>query len=255
MTANFHSKSIDRVVPLLVCALLVLTASVAAQQPAPQQPAPQQPAPQPQAAPPQPAAQQAAPAAVQPAARPAAPPAAVPPAAAAAAAPRPSDPVVPAGYVIGTDDVLSIVYWKDKDMSADAKVRPDGRIALPLINEVQAAGLTPEQLHRRITEESKKYMEDANITVVVREINSRRVFITGEVNKPGPYPLTSATSVLQLISLAGGLRDYANSKKIVIMRTENGRSISLPFNYKDVASGRKLEQNIELKPGDTVVVP
>jgi polysaccharide export outer membrane protein len=255
MTANFHSKSIDRVVPLLVCALLVLTASVTAQQPAPQQPAPQQPAPQPQAAPPQPAAQQAAPAAVQPAARPAAPPAAVPPAAAAAAAPRPSDPVVPAGYVIGTDDVLSIVYWKDKDMSADAKVRPDGRIALPLINEVQAAGLTPEQLHRRITEESKKYMEDANITVVVREINSRRVFITGEVNKPGPYPLTSATSVLQLISLAGGLRDYANSKKIVIMRTENGRSISLPFNYKDVASGRKLEQNIELKPGDTVVVP
>ncbi len=255
MTANFHSKSIDRVVPLLVCALLVLTASVAAQQPAPQQPAPQQPAPQPQAAPPQPAAQQAAPAAVQPAARPAAPPAAVPPAAAAAAAPRPSDPVVPAGYVIGTDDVLSIVYWKDKDMSADAKVRPDGRIALPLINEVQAAGLTPEQLHQRITEESKKYMEDANITVVVREINSRRVFITGEVNKPGPYPLTSATSVLQLISLAGGLRDYANSKKIVIMRTENGRSISLPVNYKDVASGRKLEQNIELKPGDTVVVP
>ncbi len=255
MTANFHSKSIDRVVPLLVCALLVLTASVTAQQPAPQQPAPQQPAPQPQAAPPQPAAQQAAPAAVQPAARPAAPPAAVPPAAAAAAAPRPSDPVVPAGYVIGTDDVLSIVYWKDKDMSADAKVRPDGRIALPLINEVQAAGLTPEQLHQRITEESKKYMEDANITVVVREINSRRVFITGEVNKPGPYPLTSATSVLQLISLAGGLRDYANSKKIVIMRTENGRSISLPFNYKDVASGRKLEQNIELKPGDTVVVP
>ena len=162
---------------------------------------------------------------------------------------------MPADYIIGTDDLLSIVYWKDKDMSADAKVRPDGRIALPLINEVQAAGLTPEQLHKRITEESKKYMEDANITVVVREINSRRVFITGEVNKPGPYPLTSATSVLQLISLAGGLRDYANAKKIVIMRRENGRSISLPFNYKDIASGRKLEQNIELKPGDTVVVP
>src|SRR5689334_19853183 len=127
----------------------------------------------------------------------------VPPAAAAAAAPRATDPVVPAGYVIGTDDVLSIVYWKDKDMSADAKVRPDGRIALPLINEVQAAGLTPAQLHQKLTEESKKYMEDANITVVVREINSRKAFITGEVNKPGPYPLTSATTVMQLISLAG----------------------------------------------------
>jgi polysaccharide export outer membrane protein len=179
----------------------------------------------------------------------------VPPAATAAAAPRTTDPVVPPGYVIGTDDVLSIVYWKDKDMSADAQVRPDGRIALPLINEVQAAGLTPEQLREKITEESKKYMEDASITVVVRQINSRRAFITGEVNKPGPYPLTSATTVMQLISLAGGLREYANSKKIVIMRTVNGTPTSLPFNYKDVVAGKNLTQNIELKPGDTVVVP
>ena len=179
----------------------------------------------------------------------------VPPAAAAAAAPRPTDPVLPPGYLIGTDDVLSIMYWKDKDMSADAQVRPDGRIALPLINEVQAAGLTPEQLREKITEESKKYMEDASITVVVRQINSRRAFITGEVNKPGPYPLTSATTVLQLISLAGGLREYADSKKIVIMRTVNGKQTSLKFNYKDVVSGKNLTQNIELKPGDTVVVP
>jgi len=179
----------------------------------------------------------------------------MPAAAIVAAAPRPTDPVVPPGYVIGTDDLLSIVYWKDKEMSADAKVRPDGRIALPLINEVQVAGLTPEQLQKRLTEESKKYMEDASITVVVREINSRRVFITGEVNKPGPYPLTSPTTVLQLISLAGGLREYADAKKIVIMRNENGRQISLPFNYKEVASGKKLQQNVELKPGDTVVVP
>jgi polysaccharide export outer membrane protein len=182
-------------------------------------------------------------------------PNAMPPEAAAVAAPRPTDPVVPPGYVIGADDVLSIVYWKDKDMSADAKVRPDGRIALPLINEVHAAGLTPEQLHKKLTEESKKYMEDANITVVVREINSRRAFITGEVNKPGPYPLTSPTTVMQLISLAGGLREYANSKKIMIMRTQNGKQVSLSFNYKDVASGKNLTQNIELQPGDTVVVP
>ena len=179
----------------------------------------------------------------------------MPTAAATAAAPRATDPVVPPGYVIGTDDVLSIVYWKDKDMSADAKVRPDGRIALPLINEVVAAGLTPEQLHRRLTEESKKYMEDANITVVVREINSRKAFITGEVHKPGPYPLTAPTTVMQLIALAGGLREYADAKKIMIMRSENGRQISLPFNYKDIAAGKKLQQNIELKPGDTVVVP
>jgi polysaccharide export outer membrane protein len=175
--------------------------------------------------------------------------------AAVAAAPRATDPVVPSDYVIGTDDVLSIVYWKDKDMSADAKVRPDGRIALPLINEVQAAGLTPGQLQEKLTDESKKYMEDANITVVVREINSRRVFITGLVHKPGPYPLTTATSVIQLISLAGGLQEYANAKKIIIMRSENGRQVSLPFNYKDVSAGKNLTQNIQLKPGDTVVVP
>ncbi len=179
----------------------------------------------------------------------------MPPTAAPAAAPRATDPVVPPGYVIGTDDLLSIVFWKDKDMSTDAQVRPDGRIALPLINEVQAAGLTPEQLRERITEESKKYMEDASITVVVRQINSRKVFITGEVNKPGPYPLTSAITVMQLIASAGGLREYADSKKIVIMRNEGGKPLSLKFNYKEVTSGKNLHQNIELKPGDTVVVP
>src|SRR5688572_2414289 len=179
----------------------------------------------------------------------------VPTAAAAAVAPRPTDPVLPPGYLIGTDDVLSIMFWKDKDMSSEAQVRPDGRIALPLINEVQAAGLTPEQLREKITEESKKYMEDANITIVVRQINSRKAFITGEVNKPGPYPLVSPTSVMQLISMAGGLREYANSKKIIIMRTVNGKPVSLPFNYKDVVAGKNLTQNIELKPGDTVVVP
>jgi polysaccharide export outer membrane protein len=226
MTVNFRSKNTDKVpqywgTAVMGCLVLALTASAQTQQ--------------------KPAATNGAPA--------------VPAAAAAVAAPRATDPVVPPGYVIGTDDVLSIVYWKDKDMSADAKVRPDGRIALPLINEVNAAGLTPEELHAKIVEESKKYMEDANITVVVREINSRKAFITGEVNKPGPYPLTAPTTVMQLISMAGGLREYANAKKIMIMRSENGKQISLPFNYKDVASGKKLNQNIQLKPGDTVVVP
>lgn len=230
MTANCRSRNIARVrrgagAAMRVCAVLLLGAtSVLAQTQG--QPAPA-----------------------------ANPPTAAPPAAAAAAAPRPTDPVLPPGYVIGTDDVLSIMFWKDKDMSADAQVRPDGRIALPLINEVQAAGLTPEQLREKITEESRKYMEDANITVVVRQINSRKVFITGEVNRPGPYPLTAKTTVIQLISMAGGLREYADSKKIVIMRSENGKSTSLKFNYKDVTAGKNLEQNIELKPGDTVVVP
>ena len=162
---------------------------------------------------------------------------------------------VPADYVIGADDLLSIVYWRDKDMSADVAVRPDGHISLPLLNDVQAAGLTPSQLRSNLVEASKKYFEDPSITVVVKQMNSRKVFITGEVAKPGPYPLTGPTTVLQLISIAGGLRDYAEGKKIIVVRNENGKQTTLPFNYKDVVSRKNLKQNIELQPGDTVIVP
>jgi polysaccharide biosynthesis/export protein len=147
------------------------------------------------------------------------------------------------------------VYWRDKDMSAEVTVRPDGKISLPLLNDLQAAGLTPDQLRDRLVAESKRFIEDPNVTVVVRQINSRKVFITGEVNKPGPYPLSGPTTVLQLIAVAGGLRDYADEKNIVIVRTENGRQASYRFNYKDVASRKNLGQNIALKPGDTVIVP
>jgi polysaccharide export outer membrane protein len=162
---------------------------------------------------------------------------------------------VPADYVIGPEDVLAIVYWRDKDMSTEVAVRPDGRISLPLLNEVQAAGLTPTQLRDRLSESSKQYFEDPNITVMVRQMNSRKVFITGEITKPGSYPLAGPTTVLQLISMAGGLREYADAKKIVIVRTENGRPAAYAFNYKDVIARRNLRQNIELKPGDTVIVP
>ena len=178
-----------------------------------------------------------------------------PAAAAPTAVPALSSTPVPPDFLIGPNDVLAIVYWRDKDMSGDVSVRPDGKITLPLLNEVQAAGLTPAQLRDRLVEESKKFIEDPNVTVVVRQINSRTVFITGEVAKPGPYQLGGPTTVLQLIALAGGLRDYADGKKIVIVRTNNGRAITLPFNYKDVTSRKSLRQNIELKPGDTVVVP
>jgi polysaccharide export outer membrane protein len=183
--------------------------------------------------------------------------------AARAAAPSPIAPraesvaavPVPPEYVIGADDVLSIVFWRDKDMSSDVTVRPDGNISLPLLNEIHAAGLTPMQLKDRLIDESKKYVEDPNVTVVVKQINSRKVFITGEVPKPGPYLLSGPSSVLQLISLAGGLKDYAHSKKITILRTENGKPVSFRFNYEDVIEGKNLKQNIELKPGDTIIVP
>lgn len=161
----------------------------------------------------------------------------------------------PPGYVIGPDDVLSIVYWRDTDMTTEVQVRPDGKIALSLINDVDAAGLTPEQLREKLVEASKEYFEDPNITVIVKTINSRKVYIMGQVAKQGPYPLTVPTTVMQLISLAGGLGEYANSDNIRVLRTENGRQMAYRVNYKDLRSGKKLQQNIELKPGDTVIVP
>lgn len=161
----------------------------------------------------------------------------------------------PADYVIGPDDQLSILFWRDKDISGDVTVRPDGKISLPLLNDVQAAGLTPDQLREKIVDEAKRYIDDPNATVVVKAINSLKVFITGQVSKPGPYPLTAPTTVLQLISTAGGLNEYAKTKGIMIMRTENGRQLALHFNYKDVIKGKNLKQNILLKPGDTVIVP
>jgi polysaccharide export outer membrane protein len=164
-------------------------------------------------------------------------------------------PVLPPGYVIGPADVLSIVFWRDKDMTADVTVRPDGKITLPLLNEVTAGGYTPEELRVRLVEAAKAYIEDPNATVVVKEIRSRNVFITGSVAKPATYPLNGEMTVLQLIAVAGGLLEYADAKNIVVIRTENGRPQYFKFNYKDVISQKRAAQNVVLKPGDTVVVP
>jgi polysaccharide biosynthesis/export protein len=162
---------------------------------------------------------------------------------------------LPPDYVIGPDDVLDVRFWKDQDMSGEFVVRPDGRISLPLLNDVAAAGLTPEQLRIRLTEEARRYVETPNATVIVKAINSRKVFITGQVEKPGPYSLTSRVTVVQLIAMAGGLREYADAGKIIIMRTENGRVTPLRFDYTKLAEGRNVSQNVELRPGDTVIVP
>jgi polysaccharide export outer membrane protein len=170
-------------------------------------------------------------------------------------APAASTLPVPPGYVIGPDDVLTVVYWRDKEMTTDAVVRPDGKISLPLLNEVQAAGLTPSELRERLTDESKRFIEDPNVTVVVKQINSRKVFVLGEVGRPGPHPLTAPTTVLQLLAAVGGLKEYADSKKIVVIREENGHQKTFRFNYKDVITGKNLSQNIELIPGDTIIVP
>ncbi|HEY7292590.1 MAG TPA: polysaccharide biosynthesis/export family protein [Vicinamibacterales bacterium] len=166
-----------------------------------------------------------------------------------------STAAVPADYVIGPDDALSVVFWRDKDMSAEVTVRPDGKISLPLLNEVQAAGFTPEQLRTKIVEAASKYVEEPNATVVVKEIKSRKVFITGNVAKPASYPLVGEMNVLQLIAQSGGLLEYADSKNIVVMRTEGGKQQYFKVNYNDVIKQKNVAQNITLKPGDTVVVP
>jgi polysaccharide biosynthesis/export protein len=163
--------------------------------------------------------------------------------------------VLPTGYVIGASDVLSVVFWRDKDMSADVTVRPDGNISLPLLNDVAAAGYTPDQLRTKLVEAASKYIEDPNATVVVKEIHSRNVYVTGNVAKPATYALMGDMTVLQLIALAGGLQEYADAKNIVVIRNENGRPMYHKFNYKDVVKQKHVEQNIVLKPGDTVVVP
>lgn len=165
------------------------------------------------------------------------------------------DPELPADYVIGPEDVLSIVFWRDADMTADVVVRPDGKITLPLINDIHAAGLKPEELRLLITESASKLLESPNVMVRIREIKSRKVFITGMVSSPAYYPLVGPVTVLQLIATAGGLLEYAKVKDIRIVRTENGRQVAYRFNYADVRQGRNLAQNIELKPGDTVIVP
>ena len=167
----------------------------------------------------------------------------------------PAGAPLPADYVIGPEDILTIVFWREKDLSSDVIVRPDGRISLPVLQDVVAAGLTPEQLRDSLTKTAERFVEDPNVTVVVKEINSRRVFITGQVNKPGPYNLTSPMTIVQLIALAGGLLEYADGKNIVIMRTENANPVSYRFNYKEVSERKNLKQNIQLKPGDTVLVP
>jgi polysaccharide export outer membrane protein len=162
---------------------------------------------------------------------------------------------LPPGYVIGVDDHLAISFWRDKELSADVVVRPDGRISLPLLNEVQAAGLTPEQLRGALVQAAEALMNDPNATVVVKEIHSRRAFITGNVEKPGMYPLNVPMTVVQLIATAGGLREFVAGKNIVILRREGGQDVRFPFDYPAVVSGRRLQQNIELRPGDTVIVP
>jgi polysaccharide biosynthesis/export protein len=158
-------------------------------------------------------------------------------------------------YKIGPQDVLRIDVWREEQLTRTVPVRPDGKVTLPLVNDVQAAGLTPMELATVVREGMKKYLNDPQVTVSVTEINSRRVYVTGEVARAGAFPLLPNMSVLQALSSSGGFTQFAKLKNIYVLRLENGKQIKLPFNYKDVVSGKKPEQNLLLEPGDVIVVP
>jgi polysaccharide export outer membrane protein len=161
---------------------------------------------------------------------------------------------IPADYVIGVDDVLSVVFWREKDMSAEVVVRPDGKISLPMLNDVQASGLRPEALAKVIEQSATKYVRDPGATVMVREIRSRKVYVIGEVSKPGTFPLASDMTVLQAIAEAGGFLEHANKGDVVVVRNVGGKEQRLKFNYKDVIRGKNTQQNVKLLPGDTIIV-
>lgn len=162
----------------------------------------------------------------------------------------------PDTYVIGAEDVLSIYVWKEPDMSKSVPVRPDGMISLPLVGEVKAAGYTPVQLQDVLADSMKKYVSEPQVTVVVEKIASLSFNIVGQVGKPGYYPLTRRMTVLDAIALAGGFKDFAKTKKVYILRTSaNGTEERIPFNYNEVIKGKNPQQNIELQPRDTIVVP
>jgi polysaccharide export outer membrane protein len=162
--------------------------------------------------------------------------------------------VSPTPYVIGVGDVLTIAVWRHADVSAEVVVRPDGKISVPLVNEIEAAGMTPERLRQTITAALGRYLENPSVTVQIKEIHSRKVFVVGQVGRPGAYSLNQSMTVLQLLAEAGGLTPFANRNAIVIVRDVAGTSVNISFDYAAVATGQQLEQNIVLMPGDTVVV-
>ena len=159
-------------------------------------------------------------------------------------------------FVIGNDDVLSINVWKEPEFTQSIPVRSDGKISLPLIGEIQAAGKTPLQLEQDLTTRLKTYITDPEVTVMVSKINSQKFNILGRVVKPGSYPMSSTTTVLDALAAAGGFQDFAKQKDVYILREKpGGGEVRLPFNYKDVIRGKHPEQNIRLEPHDTIVVP
>lgn len=159
--------------------------------------------------------------------------------------------VDPKTFQIGAEDVIYVQVWREPDFSRQVMVRPDGKITMPLIGDIQATGITPDQLSTNITEALTKYLNNPQVFITVVQVNSKKYYITGEVNRPGAFPLVVPTRVLEALTNAGGFRDFANTKKIVVLR----KGQRLKFNYNDVVKGKNLDQNIFIEPGDYIIVP
>jgi len=159
--------------------------------------------------------------------------------------------VDPHKYIIGAQDVLLVQVWREGDLSGEKVVRPDGKISFPLIGEVQASGVTPDDLAKDVSAAFSKFINNPEVTVSLLAVNSKKYYIDGEVNKPGEYRLVTPTKILEALSEAGGFREFAKSTKIRILRG----TTSLKFNYKEVIHGKKMEQNIYLQSGDHIIVP
>lgn len=158
-------------------------------------------------------------------------------------------------YKIGPNDVLNIFVWKEADLTRDVTVMPDGKITYPLIGEITAQGQTASELKKVIADKLQNFVTAPEVTVIVKESRSQVVYTIGKVTRPGPYPLAPGMTVMQALSAAGGFAEWADTKNILIVRREGGKETELRFNYKEFTSGEKFEQNILLKPGDTLVVP
>jgi len=154
-------------------------------------------------------------------------------------------------YILGGDDVIAVLVWREENLSGSHTIRPDGKITMPLIKEVQAGGLTPNQVAEAIATALSKFVNEPDVAVSVEAVRSRRYFVDGEINRPGAYPLATPTTVFEAITMAGGFREFANTKKIIILRG----SERLKFNYREVTHGKKMDQNILVKPGDQIIVP
>ncbi|MGH9704762.1 MAG: polysaccharide biosynthesis/export family protein [Candidatus Acidiferrales bacterium] len=161
----------------------------------------------------------------------------------------------PNEYTVGEADILEMSVWKEPELTQRVVVRPDGKVALPLVNEMKVAGMTPFQIQQLLTDKLKAYLVAPQVTITVAEIHSKTVYVTGEVNRAGEYPLLTPITVLQLIARAGGLTAYANKKAIFVMRNVDGHQVRYSFDYSSVIHGKNSDQNIELRTGDTVVVP